>query len=94
MTVTVTIKMTEGAHEQEAIITLSASAEEAIRFAFNPSGLPDVHVLKALAGAFITKCEEMQAAMPHAGREFAVAKTEMQTASMWSVLGTTKQRTT
>ena len=69
---------------------MSETAAEAVRVNFNPSGLESVARLKGIAAEFITACEELNAANPDAGREFAVAKTNMQTASMWAVLGATK----
>lgn len=93
MTTTILIQFDDGSQHQ---VVLSDEAKEAIRFSFNPSGLPGVNRLKALSGAFITLCNELSLAsgasreFPGAGREFAVAKTEMQTASMWAVLGATK----
>jgi hypothetical protein len=71
-------------------IELSAEAAEAVRMGFNPSALDDVNRLKTLAAAFITECDRIATAKPEAGRELAVAKTNMQTASMWAVLGATK----
>lgn len=71
-------------------VVLSDSAKDHIRHKFNPSGLPEVNNLKALSGAFITYVEHLQKAHPHAARELAVAITNMQTASMWAVLGATK----
>lgn len=66
---------------------LSASAIEAVRLSFNPSAKPEVTRLKTLAAAFITECEALKET---AGREAAVAVTNMQTASMWAVLAATK----
>jgi hypothetical protein len=66
------------------------AAKEAIRLKFNPSGLKNVEDLKALAGAFLSLCDQIASEKPDAGRELAVAKTNMQTASMWAVLGATK----
>jgi hypothetical protein len=71
-------------------ISFSDKAKEAIRHKFNPSGLANVNDLKALAAAFITVCDRIAAEKPEAGRELAVAVTNMQTASMWAVLGATK----
>jgi hypothetical protein len=70
--------------------TASDTALEAVRFSFNPSALEAVTRIKALSALFIAECEGAAAQNPAAGREFAVAKTEMQTASMWAVLGATK----
>lgn len=71
-------------------VPITAEAAEAVRFNFNPAGLDDVNRLKSLSAAFVAECQRQQAANPDAGREFAVAITNMQTASMWSVLATTK----
>lgn len=70
---------------------LSESAKEAIRFTFNPSGDPTVHRLKFLAAALITEYEKVRDQPGKgAGREAAVAITNLQTASMWGVLAATK----
>lgn len=66
------------------------AAKEAVRLKFNPSGLESVECLKILAASFLTLCDEIAAAKPEAGRELAVAKTNMETASMWAVRGATK----
>ena len=77
-------------------VNISSEAAEAVRFSFNPSGNEDVAKLKSLSAAFISLCNELSlksGASPEfagAGREFSVAKTNMQTASMWAVLGATK----
>ena len=75
-----------------SVVTIGTSdaAQEAIRYSFNPSGRPRVNTLKALAAAFLSECDAALADVPGAGRELAVAKTQMQTASMWAVLGATK----
>ena len=70
-------------------ITLTDAAKEAIRLGFNPSTLPNVDALKCLAAAFISECDRISAEVPDGGRSLAVAKTNMQTASMWAVLGAT-----
>ena len=87
MTVTVTINVTD---QPTRVVVATDPALEAIRFTFNPSLLNDVTELKALAAAFLTKADDVARANPWAGREIAVAKTNMQTASMWAVLGATK----
>lgn len=72
-------------------ISITSEAAEAVRMSFNPSTRPDVDQLKALAAAFISKCDQVLASTrPDAARELATAKTHMQTASMWAVLGATK----
>lgn len=86
--VSVTIYDASGANQFS--ITLSADSVEAVRLGFNPSGIDTVHVFKTLAGAFLTLADGVAKSNPSAARELAVAKTNMQTASMWAVLGTTK----
>jgi hypothetical protein len=72
-------------------VSISDSAAQAIRMGFNPSAIKDVDRLKAIAAAFISECERIKATPGnYAGRELSVAITEMQTASMWAVLGATK----
>jgi hypothetical protein len=39
-------------------VELSRHATELTRFSFNPSGLPAVHVIKALSSALVTVIEE------------------------------------
>lgn len=90
----VTITFEGGSYNQKTI-ELSSSAREAVRISFNPSGDMAVLSLKALAAAFITMCEAIEndkasTIKQASSREFAVAKTSMQTASMWAVLGATK----
>jgi len=68
---------------------LSATACEAIRFTFNPSGDQRVNTIKALTARLITELEAIRDE-GRAGREAAVAITNVQTASMWAVLAATK----
>lgn len=88
----VTVKFPDGS-TYEAV--LSEEAKEAVRLSFNPSRLTAVVKIKALAGAFITLCNELSLKsgsspeFPGARREFATAKTRMQEASMWAVPGAT-----
>lgn len=72
--------------------SIVASAAKLVRLSFNPSNSPDVDRLKILAAAFISELERQTAVNGHsaeAGREFAVARTHMQTASMFAVAGAT-----
>jgi hypothetical protein len=71
-------------------IPITPEAAEPVRFSFNPSGLESVNRLKSLSAAFIAECQRQQGLKGEAGREFAVAITNMQTASMWAVLAATK----
>jgi len=69
----------------------SATAADAIRKDFNPSGSTDVAYIKSLTGQLITFMEAIRARDGgKAGREAAVAITNLQTASMWCVLAATK----
>jgi hypothetical protein len=86
MTITVTSQIGDHTAHQTVV---SDKAKKAVRIGFNPSALPRVDRLKALAAAFITECENGQSEMPYAGREYAVAITEMQKASMFAVLAAT-----
>ncbi len=78
-----------GACENEEV-QISEAGAEAVRFNFNPSGLDSVNRIKSLTSALISELQAQQAAKPEAGREFAVAITNAQTASMWGVLAATK----
>lgn len=89
MTITVSIDWQEGEVSRHESVVVSAAAEEAIRVNFNPSGRIDVEILKALAAALWTKCDaDPYPSTP--GREFAIARTETESAAMWAVKGATK----
>ena len=68
-------------------VELSDTAINAVRFKFNPSGLATVNIIKALAAAFLTECEEQTTQAN--GVSFALAKTNAEQASMWAVHGAT-----
>lgn len=69
----------------------SNSAKDAVRKDFNPSGNPDVAEIKGMTSALVTKMEGIRDRDGgKAGREAAVAITQIQTASMWCVLAATK----
>lgn len=76
-------------------VNISDDAAKLVRMSFNPSTMKRVDRLKALAAAFLSECDEVLAefqgkdCLPSAARSLAVAKTNMQTASMWAVLGAT-----
>lgn len=89
MTTNVTIEHRDGAKGFTEIVRVSEDAEKLVRFAFNPSGLMTVTRIKALAAAFISECQRLQAENPAAGREAAVAITDMQKASMMAVAAAT-----
>lgn len=69
----------------------SGTAADAVRKNFNPSGSQEVAEIKAMTAALITKMEGIRDRDGgKAGREAAVAITNIQTASMWCVLAATK----
>jgi hypothetical protein len=72
-------------------VEISATAADAIRHKFNPSDRSDVAAIKDLTGTLITMLEGIRDRNGGAaGREAAVAITNIQTASMWAVLAATK----
>lgn len=72
-------------------VNISPSAADAIRHKFNPSDRSDVAEIKDLTGTLITMLEGIRDRDGgKAGREAAVAITNIQTASMWAVLAATK----
>lgn len=71
------------------VVGISEQSAQAVRMGFNPSSIERVDRLKALAAAFLSECDLVAAEIPAAAREAAVAKTNMQTASMWAVLAAT-----
>ena len=74
----------------EGTVEIKQEAGEAVRYRFNPSGMPDVDRIKTLTAALISELMLQQAVRPDAGREYAVAITNAQTTSMWAVLAATK----
>lgn len=89
-------KMNEDANVAESprkmiAVNISTSAADAIRHKFNPSDRNDVATIKDLTGTLITFLESIRDRNNGlAGREAAVAITNIQTASMWAVLAATK----
>lgn len=74
-----------------ATIETTETAKDAVRKDFNPSGNPDVAEIKAITASLISKMEGIRDRDGgKAGREAAVAITNIQTASMWCVLAATK----
>lgn len=70
---------------------ISESAADAIRLKFNPSADDDVGRIKMFTAGLITHLEYIRDRNGGAaGREAAAAITQIQTASMWSVLAATK----
>ena len=74
-----------------ATISITDEGAEAVRYKFNPSALAEVERIKTLTAALVTELHAQQVARPDAGREYAVAITNVQTASMWAVLAATKE---
>lgn len=73
---------------------LTSSAAKLVRLNFNPFGSSDVDRLKILASAFISELERQMAVNGYseqAGREFALSRTYMQTASMFAVAGASEK---
>ena len=78
---------------QDKVASISNEAAETVRMGFNPSALPAVDELKALAAAFITACDNVVLASPSNSARFAaVAKTNMETAVMWAVKAATPDK--
>ena len=72
-------------------IETTATAKDAVRKDFNPSGNQDVADIKAITASLVSKMEQIRDRNNGlAGREAAVAITNLQTASMWCVLAATK----
>ena len=70
---------------------VSSTARDAVRRDFNPSGSPEVAEIKRMTSELITFMEGIRDRPGGtAGREAAVAITNLQTASMWCVLAATK----
>ncbi len=70
---------------------MSDSANDAVRRNFNPSGNADVAAIKERTADLIALMEVIRDRDGgKAGREAAVAITNLQTASMWCVLAATK----
>lgn len=81
----------QGTEAKTIPVTISATAADAIRHKFNPSDRGDVAYIKDLTGTLITFMEGIRERDGgKAGREAAVAITNLQTASMWCVLAATK----
>jgi hypothetical protein len=73
---------------QTIIYDIQPEALEAVRLGFNPSGQMDVTVMKVVAALALHLCSKEHG--HPAGREYAVAKTNFETAAMWAVKAVTK----
>jgi hypothetical protein len=71
--------------------SITATAADAVRKNFNPSGNQDVADIKQRTAELIAIMETIRDRNGSvAGREAAIAITNLQTASMWCVLAATK----
>ena len=86
----VTVAYETGETGDAFAVELSPEALDAVRLNFNPSGNPQVAKLKVAAAMLYQLNLDTQIAKPDTGRETAVARTHLQTASMWGVLAATK----
>jgi hypothetical protein len=80
--------MSFGRVESERELTFG---ERAVGLTFNPSGDPNVIVLKQFIAAFIDFCDHERelARDPEVKRMYSLAITEAQTAQMWAVKAAT-----
>lgn len=76
--------------KQTMIIEVSAEAMEAVNLAFNPSSHMKVTSLKVLGAVMLQACDIEQTDRQHAGRDWAVARTNIETAVMWAVKAATR----
>lgn len=83
------VKIATGALPEGAETHITNSAASLVRMGFNPSSLPQVDRIKALAAALISECEAMRDARGPGAREAAIAITEIQGASMFAVAAAT-----
>lgn len=72
-----------------AVVEETSDAANAVRYSFNPSGLVRVTRIKSLAAALASELMAGRNEEPHAGREYSVAITNLQQASMWGVFAAT-----
>lgn len=74
----------------DGYVSISNSAAKLVRMGFNPSALPQVDRIKALAAALVSELEGMRDDRAHpGGREAAIAITDIQKASMMAVAAAT-----
>ena len=65
-------------------------SKDDVRFSFNPGQKPEITEIKALGALWLAKVEEHVRNNPKGAREFAIARTEFQKASMFAILAITK----
>ena len=71
-------------------VPINSTAAEVVRMGFNPSTLPPVDRIKALAAALVSECENIRDENRDAAREASIAITEIQGATMFAVAAATK----
>ncbi len=98
MTITATVNFGRDIPQVEHF-TAGPSAEEAVRFKFNPSALPSVTRVKLLTSLLVAEIDNLKGAAPEqSGSPYDLGAQEILTearrlavsASMWAVLGATK----
>ncbi|MEL6680614.1 MAG: hypothetical protein AAFQ51_18070 [Pseudomonadota bacterium] len=72
-----------------AEVPITNNAAALVRMSFNPSDIPQVDRIKALAAALISECEALREDKPVAAREASIAITDIQSASMFAVAAAT-----
>lgn len=83
------VKIFTGALPEGAETHITGSAADTVRMGFNPSKMPRVDRIKALAAALISECEAMRDDGVGSAREAAIAITQVQGASMFAVAAAT-----
>lgn len=85
MTVNVLVTAREGDKTATRQIVVTESALRDVGFDFNPSADNRVFALKALSAALITEMQPIIATGGPAGRQAAIARTDIETAQMRAV---------
>lgn len=81
-------------HNPDATLTVATvetdgPAAQAVRFTFNPSGNARVTRIKSLAAALASELMAGRNEEPQGAREYSIAITNLQQASMWGVFAAT-----
>ena len=77
------------ANLDQAEVPILDSAAQLVRMNFNPSTIPRVDRIKALAAALISECQAIQVETSSGAREAAIAITDAQKVSMMAVAAAT-----
>lgn len=72
-----------------AVVEENGAATEAVRYSFNPIGNARVTRIKSLAAALASELMAGRNEEPQSGREYSLAITNLQQASMWGVFAAT-----